>query len=323
MSNPLPINSSVIGCRNPAPRAAAFSLVEILVAVALLSFIILGLLAMFHQTQRAFRSSITQTDVLEAGRAFTEMLAREIEQMAPSHAPYTLNFFAEISGGFTQPLVQNLPGMGTTARRTNVVQRFFLLSELNRQWTGTGYQVLPPSPETGVGTLYRFTATASRPGGNVLSSNFQFFSQIAYQRSIQGIPMTNLLGVDRVLDGVVHLRLKAYATNGFLVGVLGNGVDSDCGFQSDPRSLYFPVRHTYGLRNTVYDPMQTAIYFRSNAVPAYLELELGILEPRTYERFKALGTPAAQRQFLEERSAQVHLFRQRIPVRNVDYKAYR
>ncbi|HPC60329.1 MAG TPA: prepilin-type N-terminal cleavage/methylation domain-containing protein, partial [Verrucomicrobiota bacterium] len=57
-------------------RRSAFSLVEILVTVALLSFIVLGLLAMFHQTQRAFRSSITQTDVLEAGRALTEIIGR-------------------------------------------------------------------------------------------------------------------------------------------------------------------------------------------------------------------------------------------------------
>ena len=50
-------------------RRGAFTLIEIMVTVALLSFIILGLMAMFHQTQRAFRNSITQTDVLEGARA--------------------------------------------------------------------------------------------------------------------------------------------------------------------------------------------------------------------------------------------------------------
>ena len=42
----------------------AFSLIEIMVTVGLLSFIILGLLAMFNQTQRAFKSSITQIFIL-------------------------------------------------------------------------------------------------------------------------------------------------------------------------------------------------------------------------------------------------------------------
>src|SRR4051812_38323136 len=46
-----------------------FSLIEILVVVALLSVIILGLVAMFHQTQKALLSTTTQVDFLEAGRA--------------------------------------------------------------------------------------------------------------------------------------------------------------------------------------------------------------------------------------------------------------
>ena len=40
-------------------RCSAFTLIEIMVAVALMSLIVLGLLAMFNQTQRAFRASGT------------------------------------------------------------------------------------------------------------------------------------------------------------------------------------------------------------------------------------------------------------------------
>src|SRR5438552_855059 len=68
--------------RTPPSRAlSAFSLIEILITVGLLSFIILGLLLMFNQVQRAFRSSTTQADILEAGRAVADMLARELEEM--------------------------------------------------------------------------------------------------------------------------------------------------------------------------------------------------------------------------------------------------
>src|SRR5205085_5373952 len=64
--------------------------------------------------------------------------------------------------------------------------------------------------------------------------------------------------------------------------------------------------------------------FWSNAVPAYLELELGVLEPHILERFRGIGSgnQLAQRQYLSNHVAQVHLFRQRIPIRNVDFKAY-
>jgi type II secretory pathway component PulJ len=41
----------------------------VLVVVSLLSLIVLALMAVFNSTQRAFRASITQTDVLEGGRA--------------------------------------------------------------------------------------------------------------------------------------------------------------------------------------------------------------------------------------------------------------
>ena len=46
-----------------------FSLVEVLVVVSLLSLIVLALMAVFSSTQKAFRSAVTQTDVLEGGRA--------------------------------------------------------------------------------------------------------------------------------------------------------------------------------------------------------------------------------------------------------------
>ncbi len=124
---------------------AAFTLLEILVSVALLSFIVLGLFAMFNQIQRAFRSSMTQSDILEAGRAVTEMIPRELEQMVPSRRspyplnPYThgVNFYAEIPN--STPLTQPLPG--NPLPRTNLLQDCFMLLRQNQTWIGIGYCV--------------------------------------------------------------------------------------------------------------------------------------------------------------------------------------
>jgi hypothetical protein len=65
-------------------------------------------------------------------------------------------------------------------------------------------------------------------------------------------------------------------------------------------------------------------YFFSNAVPAYLELEVGFLEPHLLDRLKGIGNanPAAQYAYLSNHVANVHLFRRRIPIRNVDFLAY-
>ena len=305
-------------------RRSAFSLVEILVTVALLSFIVLGLLAMFHQTQRAFRSSITQTDVLEAGRALTEIIGRELEQMRPCPSPYAVNgnfwfstnFFAEIAPGFDQPLLQDLPGVNVA--RTNVVQRFFFLTRESQRWEGIGYQVLPDVDNSGVGTLYRFQATAPLRHGPVLSGMFKDQAALARQNVLSQQPVTNL---SRMVDGVVHLRVRAFATNGFIVtrqgGTNGFWVPSVAGKAEE----FIPVPNTAVFASSL-DPAQIACYFVSNAVPAFVELELGILEPQVLQRYRALGSPEAQRNFLSNRVAQVHLFRQRIPIRNVDFKVY-
>ncbi len=116
---------------------SAFTLVEILVTVALLSIIILGLYAMFHQTQRAFQSSMTQTDVLEAGRAVTDMLAREAEQVAPVETTNAYTFATQIIKDV--PLPQPLPGGSpATVWRTNYLQDVFLLTRSNQMWIGIG-----------------------------------------------------------------------------------------------------------------------------------------------------------------------------------------
>jgi hypothetical protein len=75
------------------------------------------------------------------------------------------------------------------------------------------------------------------------------------------------------------------------------------------------------------DSDQIACYSVSNAVPAYVEIEMGILEPQILQRYRAIGNGSAllqvaQRQYLSNHVAQVHIFRQRVPVRNFDYSVY-
>ena len=41
-------------------------------------------MAVFNSTQTAFRASVTQTDVLEGGRAAMDLMAADLRQMAPS-----------------------------------------------------------------------------------------------------------------------------------------------------------------------------------------------------------------------------------------------
>ena len=110
---------------NPAARARrggqGFSLAELLVAVSLLSVVVLALLSVFNQTQKAFKSSLNQVDIDEAARATLDMIARDIEQAAvagfattPTNGTVITNMVIRYDG--KAPLAfQNLPGFGLRA----------------------------------------------------------------------------------------------------------------------------------------------------------------------------------------------------------------
>ncbi|MDB6122031.1 MAG: hypothetical protein JWQ71_1024 [Pedosphaera sp.] len=264
----------------------AFSLIEILITVALLSVIILGLVAMFNQVRRAFTSSITQVDVLESGRATSEMIARELEQMVPASIPFTTNFYANVS--FT-PTVQPLNDPADL--RINVLEQVFFLTRYSQQWSGIGYRV--STPDLGYGTLYKYTSN-NVPQANVPRAEGYF----------ENTPLANM---NRIAEGVVHFKVRAFDTNGILITASKNFITPEVNL------LY---RTTYP---DLYD-----YTFTSNAVPAYLELELGILEARTAERLKSLGGNAViSKDFISKHAAQIHVFRQRISIRNVDPDAYK
>jgi hypothetical protein len=336
----------------------AFTLIEILVTIGLLSFIILGLLAMFNQVQRAFTTSMTQSDILETGRAATDLLVRDLEQMTPSQLPYLVsgnqtyrstNFYAELSVNFCNPpLLQGLPGTTTPAgaqlRRTNIVENFFFLSRQNQDWIGTGYAVIPSQNDYGVGTLYRFSAQISKwnqmwgqLSGQYWATNNPLYLAASIRNAIAlaqinaslGLPITNsTVQISRIADGIVHLRVQVFDTNGISI------TPGLPGFNQYPPTTSFLNNVAYwpwdpNLRASGFDYEQADYYFLSNAVPAGVEIELGVLEPKLLQRYRSfanISTPTIRQQtqlnYLSNYVAQVHLFRQRVAIRNVDPSVY-
>ena len=309
-----------------------------MITVGLLTFIILGLMAMFNQTQRAFRTSMTQSDVLEAGRATMDLLSRELTQMTPTEAPDVFlngtwyratkffvepvtNRFSAIPpvGAFSNPLLQGLPGM-TNVVRSNSIQRLFFTTKLNQYWIGTGYEILPEDNNGCVGSLYRFSATNSPRSGIInLSGSFLAAIPSALANLGNSTPVTNM---SRIADGVVHFRAEAYANNGFLIVTNAlRGTNAFAVVPNGPRPYYTNAWNTIACASGL-NRGQFAAYFMSNAVPAYVDVELGILEPQILQTYRSIPVPAVQRQYLSNHVAQVHLFRQRIAIPNVDTTAY-
>ena len=331
--------------------------------MALLSFIIIGLVLMFSQTQRAFKQSLTDADLLENGRAVMELMVRDLAEAAPADVSNAVNFYVEFPQPtepiYTPPLLQALPGTAAPPQLwTNYLQPFFFLSRPNevwpdRTWAGIGYYVVPDVPGVsgvGIGTLYRYAATndtlPALPGALITPASIltpRCFLMDAFPNSFASAVLTMrtdtspapltapMSAVTRIADGVVDLRVRPFATNGFpivsdlnplsygytvfLANFISNGV-----YESFPQQIIQATNHLNTRCPDAYD----SCWFFSNAMPAYVELELGILESQTYQSYKAIvsANPAAAAAFLSNHVAQVHLFRQRVPIHNVDPSAY-
>jgi hypothetical protein len=281
---------------------SAFTLVEVMVVMTLLTFIVIALMGVFSATQTAFRASITQTDVLESGRAAMDLITGDLRTMAPSTASTgsgAVNFYVNAYGN-SSPLIQPLVASGSS--RTNVQQNIFILSRGNLNgvptWYGTGYAVWL-SPDH-IYSLYRFSASlpVAQPGAT--SNLFAAF----YYNFLAG--PTNY---SRLLDGVVGFRAHAFDPNG---GVINYQIPNAIYTNSVPGPPPL-VPNQFG---------EIGYWFYSNAVPAAVEIEMSTLEDRALRRAESRPTPALLNQYLKSQAGKVHVFRQRITVPNVDSAAY-
>ena len=292
--------------RGRAPLLA-FTLIEIMVTVALLSVIIIGLVAMFGQVRRAFLSSMAQVDVLESGRAATDLIARDLEQMAPCYTANGINFYVGtsqfygntwVAGGLPLPIQQLA---NPNDRWTNLIQELFFLAPAppsNAVWTGIGYRLQVTDEQNGIGSLYRYRA------GGLTATNLTLSNNVTGQVGAQGAFTANSFLANRIIDGVTHFRVLAYQTNGLLYPIQKNKFL----IQVQQGGYYPGWEYNYA--------------FYSNIVPAYVEVELGILEAAALERYRAFGPgTAAANNYLMNHPGAVHFFRQRIPIRCYDPSA--
>jgi prepilin-type N-terminal cleavage/methylation domain-containing protein len=321
-------------------NCCAFTLVEMLVTLALLSLIVLALMAVFNSTQAAFRSSLTETDILESGRNTMDLIADDLAQMTPSYgtnlnmlygsplsyinlnAIPSVNFYANLNYNpypfFYQPLIQALPG--TTAQRTNLLENFFILSRQNvngtPSWVGTGYVVDPASSPTNA--LYRFTMTTNVINGNPVALASNFIYAVNYRI---GNPFTNTTYWSHLVDGVVDLTVRPYDPNGLEM----TNTYEYYNYNGSTKTNIFP--NAYFARAAVRLPYLTAasqaygFYMFSNTVPASVEVNLGVVEDAVLQHAEGLPSGAALN-YLSNHVGQVHLFRQRVWIRSVDPTAY-
>ena len=316
------------GGRTAGALARGFSLVEMMVVMAMLSVIVLGLYSVFNQTQRALISNNAQVDVLENGRTTLDLVGREIEQAVAwgrresnySLMPHLWTRIDYRNPDNQRPYTQTLND-GTV--RTNLLQECFFLSRSNHWWVGNGFFVATPTNGTylgtnevwqsGVGTLYRFSL-ATNPISR-LATNLPAELTTAYLRG-----KTNALQAFPVAEGITHFRLRPYDAWGTLMTNNWTRVLTNPLNRATAQPIYVTNLNPNILAQL--DPISTegAIeyrwYFLSNSLPAYLELELGVVKPYVLQRMRSIPSPAAQRAFLTNQAGAVSIFHKMIPLRN-------
>jgi len=208
---------------------------------------------------------------------------------------------------------QSLPGVtgGIAISRSNVLQDLYFTTRENQTWTGIGYFVRSnPSNNlvAPVASLYRFQVTTSVKG-YLQKPNAMFGLFSLAERNNLGAQ--NLQSVSKILDGVISFRVRAYDTNGMFLTP-----------SYPPYTELTTSNIVVQAAGKAVQPEIGAYTFYSNAVPAYVEFEVGILEPKVLEQYNSIPVAAAQEKFLQKQAAHVHLFRQRVSVRNVDPSAY-
>jgi hypothetical protein len=317
-------------------NGGAFTLIEVLVVVVLMSFIILALMAVFNSTQTAFRASLTQADVLEGGRSAMGLIKSDLEAMTPSFGRSTndqaiglgsainnysgqsfipVNFqVGVLSSGTNTPLLQSLVGSSTpNILRTNVLESFFILTRQNTTWTGVGYVVDTTSPKY-FNPLYRFSASTNVMGNDPTVLFNGFLNNLP---AYTGLPIspTNS-SMSHLMDGVMDLRLRAFDPNGLWMTNLYvyNGTNGIL-MTTNRNILFSPLNSGSGFG-------EVGFYLFSNKVPASVEIYLGVLEDRAIQRAQSLGNSIAQSNYLAQQAAKVHVFRQRAWIRSLDPSAY-
>lgn len=329
-----------------------FTVIELLVAVSVLSIIVYVLFSIFNQTQKALRGNLAQVDVLESGRAAMELLIREVYEMSPTPAPlvsdtellgrsfpYQINFMSYLGPRNAKspqgipfppqpnqavfprepfpPLIQEL--LTPPLVRVNSIQEMFFMTHQQRTWKGVGYRVLPDHTRTNdaswkereVRSLYRFesqarefdvTTSTRNPGWNFL-------------RAVP-TPENDPTNFFKIADGVVHFRATPLDFKGrpYHYQMRRTNAPAPHGV---PTNLFLlePLysSNVYVLKDA--RETDTATAFVMDALPSYVDVELGILEPKVVDQYYSIPDLEQGRKFLEKQAGKVHLFRKRIPIR--------
>jgi len=323
-------------------RRAGFSLIEMMVAVALLGVVMFAMYSLFNQTQKALRQAVGQADVNEPARAALDLIADNLRQAAAPGVPGVRNFvvryFTDVNEKSSEPsrLPPWIEPIGP--RRQPHHEVYYLRQPLEHRWESAGFYVGQETTETAgyradrpwpppVGTLYHYAGTnvVLARGDNLLTNGVTAnqFQSVLFTKFNNSDNRTAVSS--RVLDGVVVFRVLAYDSFGRLLDEYSlnrlmrlpvtNGLyKPDIRFESNGK-----VALTGRLQSLEAPASIVTLY--NEELPASLEIELGILEPKTLEAYRSVADagPVTALAFLERNQGRIQMYRRRVDLRTAPH----
>lgn len=202
--------------RQPRHRTGAFSLLEMMIAVSLLTVIIAALYAMFDQTQKAFRQSLNQADLSEGGRSALDLMVRTIERAASPQVDDALHLVVRPANATGYELV--FAGDATQANRTQPLrfdELFFTYPASGGRWHVGGLFIgtldagpVVSTPVTGLGSLYLYDEAL--PNSNlvqVLDGQGRLGARLRDLASPATVPPYRLTGTAALRTNLITGRL--------------------------------------------------------------------------------------------------------------------
>lgn len=301
----------------------AFTVLELMLSIAIMTVIFIGLYTVFDQTQKALRHTISQVDVLESVRSTTDLVGRDFESFA--YVPLTkyTNLYV---GQSPYNLSLRLENLSQGELLTTVLQDVFFHQRQGDQWTAVGYWVGPmqtnpvaaPLHSVSVGRLYRFQVTANSQYIRSLNGQNVQDEKNALLSAFQNLSLRQTNSAP-LIDGVVHFRVVCYGESGApLFGTNLLTWEQQFNTLKSRNQLPFGAHLAFTVES---GPAASVQYlFSDHSYPTgagWIEYEIGILEPQLVNRYVSIaeGQPAAAAKYLERHAGQIHLFRQRVPLR--------
>ena len=202
--------------RQPRRRTGAFSLLELMIAVGLLTLIVAALYAMFDQTQKAFRQSLNQADLSEGGRSALDLMVRTIERAASPQVEDALHLVVRPANATGYELV--FAGDAAQANRTQPLrfdELFFTYPASAGRWHVGGLFIgtldagpVVSTPVTGLGSLYLYDEAL--PNSNlvqVLDGQGRLGARLRDLASPATVPPYRLTGTAALRTNLITGRL--------------------------------------------------------------------------------------------------------------------